>query len=139
MLKKSIFVLGAAAVMLAGCGGPSLVGEWEGSTKMQGMDMKMFMNYKSDGNLDGKAVINSPVLKEMTVIMKGTYKQSGEELTTTVTSVDIQGVSDEMKKMIMPSVKKDIEKEKTSKFKFINKDEIEMTSKEGDTLTMKRK
>jgi len=139
MLKKSIFVLGAAVVMLAGCGGPSLVGEWEGSTKMQGMDMKMAMNYKSDGNLEGKAIMTPPGLKEMTLVLKGTYKQSGEELKTNLTSFDIQGLDPNIKKMLEPTMKKDLLKETVSKIKFINKDEVEMTSKDGDTLTLKRK
>lgn len=123
------FVLAAMLVMLAGCGGPSLVGKWDSAVAVQGGG-KAVTEFKADNTFSMN--LQSPMLPAA-ITVSGTYKVEGNKLTINSNDVTAPGVAPALMAMIKANAKQS----DTSTFKFADNDTVEMTGSKGAT-TMKR-
>ncbi len=154
-MKRFSLLAISIAIFALGCGksGPSLTGEWTasgiknmppGSSMVfifaEPDNLKMTMDFSQD--IPG----GNPI--KMHGDVTGTYKQEGETITVVATDVKFSatGMPDAMKsafdaqlKSMNDGLKEQINKEGTSKFKWVNDDSFTMTGKDGTPATFTRK
>jgi hypothetical protein len=120
----------SSALLLAGCA-KSVVGKWKTDLALPtGGSMPITTEFKPDGNFEQNGQMSAPVVGNVNILAKGTYKVEGDKLNMNVADVTVNGRSLNN----MPQIKNQANMSGTFK---INGDSLEVSSA-GKTQTMTR-
>lgn len=115
--------LGIVLALAWGCSAPDpknkLVGTWQNIAEKS----ETPITYNEDGTY--VQTLNLPNMPNATVIVKGTYKLNGNEITTVSNGVQVYGLMPQQAAQEEAKFKSVMGKEFKSTFKFINDNEME--------------
>lgn len=136
------FALGLSGVLVFGVlmtacnSGPSVVGKWTGTIPAQGQQLPATVEYKADKTYVVKIAQNG-----MEFDISGTYEIKEDQMTSTVTSVNLLKIPQEMEQMralAEQEVKKMEGVTETGTITFEGNDKLVMKSSEGNTMNLTR-
>lgn len=90
-MNLRIAVVLAALVALSGCSKPGLVGKWHASRTSGSATVDITLVFNKDGKFEQSSAVSGGHMAA-TLLAKGTYKESGKDLTMTVTSAEMNGM-----------------------------------------------
>lgn len=143
-MKRTIVLAAAlAALIVAGCSGASnpLVGTWEATTSMQGMNVNLTQDIKADKTYTASMNMELPQnMGKVSAEMNGKWEsKSKEEITMTLDGVTVKEAPEAVKSMVQSGMERDKGKPTTSKITWVSNDEMSMAGPNGENITFKRK
>lgn len=140
-MKRASLLCIVAVLALVGCSKPNkFVGNWEGTTTVQGQTATVTQNLNADKTFTGSFSMELGPMGKISADVNGTWdSKSDTELSTTLNGVTVKDAPAMVKDQFEKSMLEDKGKAMSTTVKWNGDDEFTSNSPKGGSMTFKRK